>query len=227
MDVVKKVKNLFKETFDNVDVNLFKEKSFAEYFKQKWEELEKFIKKIIKVYEEKLEKIKNRKIVKVDQSKIIDEIMNLNKKVVDFEEKQNKYFFSDSEFEVYDSEDTNYDFYDENDIDELNFTIKLPDDAPEILWEKLRNMKKLLSKIKHIWKIDMQNKNIYLVDKETCHLSIDQLRTEVLYVYLKLLVETLEEKYWEKIDKNIKSKNNSNPKKIEKNINSKTTNKKK
>jgi hypothetical protein len=38
----------------------------------------------------------------------------------------------------------------------------------------------------------MQNKTVYLVDKETCHLSIDQLRVEILYIYLKLLLENLE-----------------------------------
>jgi hypothetical protein len=59
--------------------------------------------------------------------------MEMNKKVVKLEEKYNKYFFSDEELEVFDSEDKNYDFYDENDIDELNFTIKLPDDAEEVL----------------------------------------------------------------------------------------------
>jgi translation elongation factor P/translation initiation factor 5A len=75
--------------------------------------------------------------------------MEMNKKVVKLEEKYNKYFFSDDELEVYDSEDKNYDFYDENDIDELNFTIKLPDDAEEVLGENLRNFKKVLSEIKH------------------------------------------------------------------------------
>ncbi len=194
MDVVQKIKSIFNETFEN-SKDMFKEKSFADYFKQKWEELEKFIKKIIKVYEEKLEKIKNRKIIKVDQTKIIDEIMNLNKEIVAFEEQENKYFFSDSEFEVYDSADENYDLFDENDIDELNFTIKLPDNAIDILGDELRKFKKLLEKIKYIWKIEVQNRNIYLVDKETCKLSVDQLRTEVLYVYLKLLVEILRKKY--------------------------------
>ena len=216
MDVVKKVKDLFNETFWWINTNIFKEKTFAEYFRQKWAELEKFIAKIIKVYEEKLEKIRNRKIVTLDQRKIIDKIAELNKKIINFEEKENKYFFSDSEFEVFDSSDPNYDFYDEDDIDELNFTVKLPDDAPDILWDELRWFKKLLSEIKYIWKVDMQNKNIYLIDKETCKLSIDQLRTEILYVYLKLLVSVLEKKYGKnqekkvvkKILKNTKTKNN-------------------
>ena len=192
MDIITKIKKIFKETFDSKNLDKFKEKSFADYFKEKWAELEKFIAKIIKVYEEKLEKIKNRKIVKLDQSEKIDEIMKLNKKIVKLEEKYNKYFFSDEELEVFDSEDKNYDFYDENDVDELNFTIKLPDDAPEVLWESLRDFKKVLSEIKHCGKIDMQNKNIYLVDKETCYLSIDQLRVEILHMYLKLLLENLE-----------------------------------
>ena len=192
MDIVKKIKDIFKETFDSSNLDKFKEKSFADYFKQKWAELEKFIAKIIKVYEEKLEKIRNRRIIKLEQSAKIDEIMEINKKIVKLEEIHNRYFFSDEELEVFDSEDENYDFYDENDVDELNFTVKLPDDAEEILWEKLREFKTLLSKVEHCGKIDMQNKNIYLVDKETCNISIDQLRTEVLYIYLKVLLETLE-----------------------------------
>jgi hypothetical protein len=206
MDIVKKVKDLFQETFWWINTDIFKEKTFAEYFKQKWAELEKFIAKIIKVYEEKLEKIKNRKIVTLDQTKVIDKIAELNKKIIAFEEQENKYFFSDSEFEVFDSNDPNYDFYDEDDVDELNFTVKLPDDASEILWDELRWFKKLLSEIKYIWKVDMQNKNIYLIDKETCKLSIDQLRTEILYIYLKLLVSVLEKKYWKINKKNKKTK---------------------
>ncbi len=192
MDIVKKIKDIFQETFDSKNLDKFKEKSFAEYFKQKGAELEKFIAKIIKVYEEKLEKIKNRKIVKLNQTEKIDEIMEMNKKVVKLEEKYNKYFFSDEELEVFDSEDKNYDFYDENDVDELNFTIKLPDDAEEVLWENLRNFKKTLWEIKHCGKVDMQNKIIYLIDKETCHLWIDQLRVEILHLYIKLLLENLE-----------------------------------
>ena len=205
MDIITKIKKIFKETFDSKNLDKFKEKSFADYFKEKWAELEKFIAKIIKVYEEKLEKIKNRKIVKLDQSEKIDEIMKLNKKIVKLEEKYNKYFFSDEELEVFDSEDKNYDFYDENDVDELNFTIKLPDDAPEVLWESLRDFKKVLSEIKHCGKIDMQNKNIYLVDKETCYLSIDQLRVEILHMYLKLLLENLEKNPPKVVNKKIKN----------------------
>gem|GEM_PF-6115909 len=35
MDIVKKIKDIFKETFDSSNLDKFKEKSFADYFKQK------------------------------------------------------------------------------------------------------------------------------------------------------------------------------------------------
>jgi hypothetical protein len=35
MDLVKKIKDIFQETFDSKNLDKFKEKSFAEYFKQK------------------------------------------------------------------------------------------------------------------------------------------------------------------------------------------------
>jgi hypothetical protein len=52
----------------------------------------------------------------------------------------------------------------------------------------------------------MQNKTVYLVDKETCHLNIDQLRVEILYIYLKLLLENLEKNPPKTIKKKTKNK---------------------
>ena len=182
MSVIDKIKDIFSKKNINSVLETVKsslEKQKNNFLNLSW--------RLLKLYEQQKKKFIEKGKLTIEQIKKIKQIEKLRKEILIIEEKNNKNYFQDDDIEVLDE------WWDE--IDDV-YTIIIPKDTNKKFWEKnFHNFIKNIENLEWIWEFVEEDIDIFYVNKKLCKMTLEQLKVEILYLYMKYLLDFLKSKF--------------------------------